>query len=164
MKQVRLFRRRFLPDEITELKDDNILSISENILITSWNVLKPRDDIASGISAYFFNLGVKVSKVFNADGELVYWYCDIVEPQIDAEKGTYIFNDLLIDVLVYPDGRVKVVDMDEFADVIEQKLLDRSQGIEALRRTDHLLQMIYSGQFNKLTDYVENAEKTAVHA
>ena len=55
MKQVRLFRKRFLPDETTELKDDKVLSISKNMLITRWEVLKPRDDIANGISAYFFD-------------------------------------------------------------------------------------------------------------
>ena len=43
MKQVRLFRKRFLPDETTELKDDKVLSISKNMLITRWEVLKPRD-------------------------------------------------------------------------------------------------------------------------
>lgn len=164
MKQVQLFRKRFLPEETTELKDDKILSISNNLLITSWEVLKPRSDIASGISAYFFDLGVKVSKVFDADGQMVYWYCDIVEPQIDEEKGTYIFNDLLIDVLVYPDGYVKVVDLDEFADMVEQNVLNHALSIEALRRTDHLLQLIYSGRFKNLTDYIDNAEKMAAHA
>ena len=34
----------------------------------------------------------------------------IVEPQIDDEKDTYVFYDLLIDVLIYPDNQVKVVD------------------------------------------------------
>jgi protein associated with RNAse G/E len=164
MEHVRLFRRRFLPDETTELKDDKILSISKNMLLTSWEVLKPRDDIASGISAYFIDLGIKVSKVFNADGQLVYWYCDIIEPQIDEEKGTYIFNDLLIDVLIYPDKQVKVVDLDEFADMIEKNVLEHSLSIEALRRTDYLLQLIYSGRFRELTDYIDNAEKMAVHA
>lgn len=164
MKQVRLFRKRFLPDETTELKDDKILSISKNMLITRWEVLKPRDDIANGISAYFFDLGVKVSKVFNADGQLVYWYCDIVEPQIDDEKDTYVFYDLLIDVLIYPDNQVKVVDLDEFADMVEKNVLSNSLSIKALRRTDHLLQLIYSGRFNTLTDFIDNAEKMAVHA
>lgn len=164
MKQVRLFRRRFLPDEVIELKDDKILSISENVLITSWDVLKPRNDISNGISAYFIDLGIKVSKVFNASGQLVYWYCDIVEPQINEEEDTYIFHDLLIDVLVYPDGHVKVVDLDEFADVMEQNIINQSLSIKALRRTDHLLQVIYSGHFANLTDYIDNAEKMAVHA
>lgn len=161
MEPIRLFRKRFLPDEITELKDDSILYQSESMLITKWDVLKPRNDIANGISAYFIDLGVKVSKIYNAANQLVYWYCDIVEPQIDKETNRYTFTDLLIDVLIYPDGRVEVVDIDEFADMMEQNILTHSISVEALRRTSHLLNIIYSGNFAKLTDYIDNAEKTA---
>ena len=95
---------------------------------------------------------------------MVYWYCDIVEPQIDETESTYVFYDLLIDVLVYPDHQVKVVDLDEFADMVEKNVLSQSLSIKALRRTDHLLQLIYSGSFNTLTDYIDNAEKMAAYA
>ena len=157
MKQIRLFRKRFLPDEIIELKDDIVLSISEDLLITKWDVLKPRKDIARGVSAYFLKLGIKVSKVYNADDKLVYWYCDIVEPQI--EQDSYVFVDLLIDVLIYPDCFVKVVDMDEFADMMENDTLQKGLSIKALRRTDHLLSLIYSDKFSQLTDLINEAEK-----
>ncbi len=161
MKSIRLFRKRYLPDETIELKDDIILSLSEDMLITKWDVLKPRSDISNGFSAYFFDKGIKVSKIYNTDQELVYWYCDIVEPQIDTETGMYIFTDLLIDILIYPDGHVEVSDLDEFADMIEQEVLSSTLSIEALRRTDSLLNLIYSGNFPKLTKYIEDIEKTA---
>lgn len=47
MTNLKLFRRRFIPEEIVELKDDKILSMDKNnnIIITKWNVLKPRNDI-----------------------------------------------------------------------------------------------------------------------
>lgn len=158
MEQVRLFRRRFLPDELTELKDDIILSITDDVILTKWDVLKPRKDIAYGVSAYFIKLGVKVSKVYNAAHQLVYWYCDIVEAEINTDTHTYTFNDLLIDVLVYPDGHVEVVDMDEFADVMEKNILPSSISIAALRKTDNLLHLIYAGKFSELTKYIEQAE------
>lgn len=164
MKQVRLFRRRFLPDELLELKDDKILFSSKDVLVTRWDVLKPRNDIAYGISAYFIDLGIKVSKIFNACNELVYWYCDIIETEIDDEGFTYTFTDLLIDVLVYPDGHTEVVDMDEFADMMEQGVLSEETSIRALRNTNRLLQLIYSGNFTQLTKFIENAEKIAVRA
>ena len=161
MDQIRLFRRRYLPDEITELKDDKVLSLSEDLLITSWDSLRPRDDFSSGVSAYFINLGVKVSKIYTADGTLVHWYCDINEPEIHKEDRTYIFHDLLIDVVVAPDGSTRVVDMDEFADMLEQGVISQPLGIHALRRTDHLLRLIYSGNFSQLTSYIDAIEKTA---
>mgnify|MGYP000358628231 CR=1 FL=1 len=54
---------------------------------------------------------------------MVYWYCDIIETHYDEKENIYTFNDLLIDVIVYPDGQVEVLDMDEFADAMEQGIL-----------------------------------------
>lgn len=159
MEQIRLFRRRYLPDEMIELTDDEILSASEEVIVTKWDVLKPRNDIAKGYSAYFLNQGVKLSKVYGPTGDLVYWYCDIVMPDIDRNAGTYVFHDLLIDVLIYPDGEVKVVDLDEFADVMEQGILDTADYLAALRSTDALLKKIYGGEeFSRMKRYIENLE------
>lgn len=161
MEKIKLFRRRFLPDELIELKDDKILRFSDGILLTKWNTLKPRDDIASGISAYFLDAGIKISKIYNASRQLVHWYCDIIEPLIDEASQTYTFLDLLIDVIVYPDGSVHVVDLDEFADMLEQHVLDRALGVKALRRTNALLEKIYDGHFPELTQCIDEIEKTA---
>lgn len=155
MTNLKLFRRRFIPEEIVELKDDKILSIDKinNIIITTWNVLKPRNDIDHGISAYFINDGIKVSKIFNSDGNLVYWYCDIIETV--HNNNTYTFNDLLIDIIIHPDGKVEVVDMDEFADVMENGILTNHTIAKALRCANSLLKDIYSGNFGKYTRYIE---------
>ena len=159
MNKIQLFRRRYIPDEIKELKDDIVLSADDKMILTKWNVLKPRKDIARGVSAYFLDKGIKVSKVYDAEDNLVYWYCDIIETVREEGSLKYVFNDLLIDVLVYPDGFVKVVDMDEFADMMENDTLQKGLSIKALRRTDHLLSLIYSDKFSQLTDLINEAEK-----
>lgn len=159
MEKMRLFRRRYLPDEMIELKDDEIISASRRIIVTKWDVLKPRNDIARGYSAYFLDQGVKLSKVYSPAGNLVYWYCDIIKPVINEDDGTYVFHDLLIDVLIYPDGMVKVVDLDEFADVMEQGILDAADYLAALRSTDALLKKIYDGEeFSRMKRYIEDLE------
>lgn len=158
MSRPRLFRRRFIPDENIELKDDMILALEPN-LITSWNVLKPRRDISRGVSAYFIDKGIKVSKVFDNAGQMVYWYCDIIETHYDEKENTYTFNDLLIDVVVYPDGQVEVLDMDEFADAMEQGILSVGTIAHAMRATDDLLHTIYAGEFEKYTHYIDDMLK-----
>ena len=132
MSRPRLFRRRFIPDENIELKDDMILALEPNLIITSWNVLKPR---------------------------MVYWYCDIIETHYDEKENIYTFNDLLIDVVVYPDGQVEVLDMDEFADAIEQGILSVGTIAHAMRATDDLLHTIYAGEFEKYTHYIDDMLK-----
>ena len=67
MNKIQLFRRRYIPDEIKELKDDIVLSADDKMILTKWNVLKPRKDIARGVSAYFLDKGIKVSKVYDAE-------------------------------------------------------------------------------------------------
>ena len=159
MSRPRLFRRRFIPDENIELKDDMILALEPNLIITSWNVLKPRRDISRGVSAYFIDKGIKVSKVFDNAGQIVYWYCDIIETHYDEKENIYTFNDLLIDVIVYPDGQVEVLDMDEFADAMEQGILSVGTIAHAMRATDDLLHTIYAGEFEKYTHYIDDMLK-----
>ncbi|MBE5722920.1 MAG: DUF402 domain-containing protein, partial [Clostridium sp.] len=38
----KLYRKRFIPDEIVELKDDRIVYHEGNIMITEWDVLHPK--------------------------------------------------------------------------------------------------------------------------
>ena len=159
MSRPRLFRRRFIPDENIELKDDMILALEPNLIITSWNVLKPRRDISRGVSAYFIDKGIKGSKVFDNAGQMVYWYCDIIETHYDEKENIYTFNDLLIDVIVYPDGQVEVLDMDEFADAMEQGILSVGTIAHAMRATDDLLHTIYAGEFEKYTHYIDDMLK-----
>lgn len=156
MEQIRLFRKRFLPSEMVELKDDKILFLSENLVVTEWDVLKPRKDISHGLSAYFTDLGLKVSKVYDENGHLVYWYCDIVDLEIKGND--YIFTDLLVDVLIYPDGHVEVLDLDEFADISEENVIDKATCLKILRRTNALLKRIYSGKFSELTKCIDDIE------
>ena len=153
-----LYRRRFIPDEMVELKDDLILSISDDLIVTSWDVLKPRMDISRGISAYYPKKGIKIIKMYDNAGKMVYWYCDIIDTEYQADTNTYIFNDLLLDVLVYPDGQVEVLDMDEFADAMEQGILSMGLIAKAMRITDELLQIIYSGKFGEYTKPIDEIQ------
>ena len=77
VSDVRLYRKRFIPDELLHLKDDKILYMDDELLITSWNTLKPRADMATGISAYYRKEGFKISRLADAHGTLTRWYCDI---------------------------------------------------------------------------------------
>lgn len=72
----KLYRKRFIPDEIVELKDDRIVYHEGNIMITEWDVLHPKAKFSHGISCYYMDKGWKISKFLNKKKELVYYYCD----------------------------------------------------------------------------------------
>lgn len=48
-------------------------------------------------------------------------------------------------MLIYPSGLIKVVDLDELADAVEQKLITTEQLLDSLRKLDALLRLIYDG-------------------
>lgn len=154
--EIRLYRRRFIPDELKLLQDDNILHVDDDLILTSWTTLKPRSDFASGISAYYRKEGFKISRHYGADGSFTRWYCDICTETSNGND--IIFSDLLIDVVIFPDGTVRVVDLDEAADALEQGLISADMLTQALRSTDKLLTYIHQGRFSELTacmaDYI----------
>ena len=154
-----LYRKRIIPEECILLKDDIVLYRDDEIIVTKWNALKPKIDLHHGFSCYFLNKGYKVSKFMREDNSLLYWYCDIVEHSYDDKTDTFVFTDLLADVIVYPDDKVKVVDLDEIAVALERKMLSERELSITLRTLDSLLNSIYSGDFDYLKSKIEQFEQ-----
>ena len=150
MTVTRLYRRRLIPAECILLKDDIILEQNDEFLITKWNTIHPKPDFSHGCSCYFLREGIKVSKIYREDGSLVYWYCDIVDYEYDADANTVTVTDLLADVLVYPNGTVKVVDLDELAEALDKELISKELMSTCLNRLQNLLTMIYRDKFDRL--------------
>lgn len=150
-----LYRKRIIPEECVLLKDDKLLYQDKDMLITGWHTLKPRKDLHHGYSCYFLKNGYKVSKFYREDDSLLYWYCDIVEYDFQAETNTYIVTDLLADVIIYPDGFVKVVDIDELVTALNQKLISEETLKKSLLSLSSLLDCIYAGNFDKLQAPIE---------
>lgn len=143
----KIIRKRLIPFEEVDISNDIILYRDENLLITKWNVIRARNDFSNGVSYTFLNDGFKIGRFYNDYKNLLFWYCDIIETHYEPCTDTYTLLDLLIDIKIMPDGSVKVIDLDEFAEAIEQKLITESQAINALRKTDMLLCKIYRGEF-----------------
>lgn len=158
MGKIRLYRKRLIPAECIELKDDEILRLDDAIIVTRWKSLKKRDDFAAGLSCYFLNKGIKVSKVLKEDGSLYHWYCDIIKTDYNAEEQSYVFTDLLADVVIKPDGKVQVVDLDELAMADEKGLITRDELRMSLLQLNDLLGLIYSDEFDALKTAIEECE------
>ncbi|MCL2051372.1 MAG: DUF402 domain-containing protein [Lachnospiraceae bacterium] len=152
-----LYRRRIIPNECVELKDDVILSSDDDIILTSWNALKPKIELHHGLSCYFLKEGIKLSKFYREDNSLICFYVDIVEyhyeNHLKTGRNALTSLDLLVDIIIYPDGFVKVVDLDELALAIEENLLDGEKLKKCLRTVDKVLRDIYSGAFEAMKKY-----------
>ena len=118
---MKIFRKRYIPDEIIDISGDEVVLRDDKRLITKWIPIKPREDFAYGESCVYFDKGWKISKFFNEDGSLKYWYCDIISYEYIEKDDTYIFTDLLLDVIIYPDGSYKVLDEDELEEALTKR-------------------------------------------
>ena len=150
-----LYRKRIIPEECVLLKNDKILYQDEQIIVTGWNTLKPKKELHHGYSCYFLNEGYKVSKFYREDNSLLFWYCDIVEHNYQPETNTYVFTDLLADVIIYPDGFVKVVDIDELVTALDENLISEDTLKKSLLCLSNLLAIIYAGHFDTLQEPIE---------
>lgn len=152
----KLYRKRLIPMECILLKDDTVEYSSDDILITSWKTLNPKTEFSHGCSCYFFKEGFKISKFYKPNGQLLYYYCDIVEFDYDEKEQSLTVTDLLADVIIYPNGIHKVVDLEELADAQEQALISSAQLNRSLRQLDKLLNIIQKGDFPKLLTQMES--------
>ncbi len=153
-----LYRKRLIPEECILLKDDIVLHRDNKIIVTSWHSLKPRKDLHHGCSCYYLEDGIKVSKFYREDNSLMFWYCDIVDYSYEKDTDTYIVTDLLADVVIYPDGFVKVMDIGELVSALESGLLTADMLKKSLLRLNRLLEIIYTGDFKTLQEKIESYE------
>lgn len=153
-----IYRKRLIPNECVHLHKDKILSLSEHSMITRWDTINPKTAFASGISLYVMDRGWKISKFFDNDNNFVYWYCDIIKTDYDHDTDTYVFTDLLADVIIESDGTVKVIDLNEFEAAYRGGLIRTEEILTALNRLNELLQVIYSGKFSEYTRQIEAYE------
>lgn len=147
-----LYRKRLIPSECIHLKDDIIVSYSDDYIITRWNTLHPKEDFSHGISYYAINKGWKISKFYKKDNTLAYIYCDIIDTHYDKNTDSYTFTDLLADVIIENNGLVRVVDLDELAEACQSHIISNDMLVTSLYRLNDLLSSIYSGNFK---DYIE---------
>lgn len=149
-----IYRQRIIPAEKILLKDDIILESNDEYIVTKWNTLKPREDFHHGYSIYYLNEGFKVSKFCKADGSLKYWYCDIVDYFYEESSNELTVKDLLVDVIIYPDGGSRVVDVNELVQALDEGLISLDTLKSSLLKLDKLLAIIYSGQFDLLKKHI----------
>lgn len=159
MSQTQLYRKRIIPEECVLLKGDTILYRDSDIIVTKWTSIKPKKDLHHGFSCYFLKDGYKISKFYYEDGRLLYWYCDIISYTYNSETDTFVFTDLLADVIIFPDGRIRVVDLDEVADALESGAIKKEQVEDALRKLNKLLTIIYHGEFDSIKKNLEQFEQ-----
>jgi uncharacterized protein len=66
------------------------------------------------------NENFTIMAVMNDRDDIIAWYIDIIDGYGFDEDGIVYLNDLFLDLIVYPDGKIIIDDMDELEAALEQ--------------------------------------------
>lgn len=70
-----------------------------------------------------FNEKYTITAMINKNNEIELWYIDMIADYGIDNDGIAYFHDLYLDLVVYPDGTIKIDDMDELVEALEQKVI-----------------------------------------
>lgn len=111
------------------------------------------------LTYYLVDRGYTISKVFNKRGEWLYYYCDIMEMK-QVGQMRYVMVDLVLDLIVHANGSYEVLDIDEFADVIEKGEIVRTKQVYTLRRLHEMIRLQEKRQL--IPSYIHHANMFAI--
>jgi len=79
-----------------------------------------------------------ITAMMNEDNEILLWYIDMIAAQGIDTDGIPYFDDLYLDLVVYPDGTIIVDDMDELEDALTIHDITQEQFNLAISTSDKL--------------------------
>ena len=106
--------------EIEDVSEKQIWRFNEQDIIVcdkgrKWLSILPKNDFYC------------ITAMMNEKNEILLWYIDMIAGQgIDEEDVPY-FDDLYLDLVVYPDGTIKVDDVDELEQALVKKDITQEQ-------------------------------------
>lgn len=96
-----------------------------------------------------------ITAMMDEEGNILLWYIDMIANQgIDADGVPY-FDDLYLDLVVYPDGTIVVDDMDELEDALSKRDITQEQYNLAIETNSRLRR----GMLNNISSFTEYTRK-----
>jgi predicted RNA-binding protein associated with RNAse of E/G family len=157
-RPIRIVYKR-LPNDIREIPGVLRAVTSRRLVIESpivvshpiWEAGKIIAD--NGYLAIWFvyrNKWYDVGKFFDRARKCVGYYCDIIKPIEELQRGssrTAMITDLFLDLWIWPNDRYAVLDRDEFRDGLRRGHISKPLASEAQRQLDLLVKKLKLKRF-----------------
>jgi hypothetical protein len=148
MKTITIIKKDHSGNEVWEYTGRLVERLENKIVVEAYfdrdETIVDRLVIQKGdkfIETYFLDKWFNIYEIQDPqNASIKAWYCNISFPA-QLIKNSVIFRDLALDLLVYPDGRQIVLDMDEF-NSLALNMQVRSKALHALEQ----LQELFSSQ------------------
>lgn len=109
------------------------------------------DDGYYWLQVAFENNNWWLTAMFNPAGECIQYYFDVTKQSIVDGEDSY-FDDLMLDIIVQPGGRLALLDMDELADALAEGNISEEDYALAIKTSQDMLDGIKT-EFCRLKDY-----------
>ncbi|HKM35952.1 MAG TPA: DUF402 domain-containing protein [Lachnospiraceae bacterium] len=126
--------------QVWKFRGDDIVVCDKGI---KWLSILPQDDWYC------------ITTMINEKEEILLWYIDMLATQGIDTDGVPYFEDLYLDLVVYPDGTIIVDDMDELEEALIKCDITEKQFNLALETSDRL----QKGILSNITDFIEFTQK-----
>ena len=130
--------------EIEEVSEKQIWNFNgEDIIVCDnglkWLSILPQNDFYC------------ITAMMNRDNDILLWYIDMIAAQGIGTDGIPYFDDLYLDLVVYPDGTIIVDDMNELETALETKDITQEQFNLAISTSNDLK----TGLLNNVDTFIE---------
>jgi len=94
---------------------------------------------------YDYNSKVRLTAIYNENNEIIEWYFDIARC-IGKEKGIPYEDDLYLDVVLGPNGKIILLDEDELKEAFERHEITKQEYEEAYKIAEDLIRKLKDNQ------------------
>lgn len=144
MNEIVIIKNNAIGEEVFRYKGTVIKQTSTSIIIEAYFTFKDRIHFGMPIQKgdrfveeYFSDHWYNIYEIHAKESDkLRGWYCNISTPAT-ITKNSISFNDLALDLLVFPDGTQTVLDKDEFENLLIPEQI-RTKALAALKELQEL--------------------------
>ncbi len=99
------------------------------------------------------NSKIKLTSIYDENNKIIEWYFDISR-EISTKNGEPYHDDFYLDVVFRPDGKIFLLDEDEFEEAFERKEMTKEEYDEGYRLAYNLMERLKGKetQIEKFTD------------
>ena len=148
-------------EKIDYFKDDNF---SGDVYLINYIKVKQKRYVGNDLCIcdnnykwlifYNYNKRICLTTIYDNNNNIVEWYFDIAR-KIGKENGIPYEDDMYLDVVLNPNGKVILLDEDEFEDAYDRNEFTKQEYDDAYKVTDDLMKKLQNNQneMKKFTDY-----------
>lgn len=92
---------------------------------------------------------------FTAEDTIIDWFFDVSEKIGIAEEGIPYTDDLYLDILLYPSGKIELVDEEELQQAYENHIITKEQCDFAYQIANEVIQKITSCKMQDLIQFTQ---------